>query len=166
MNYRGTLLVLASLATSLGSASCGGPGRATNANLAKLANQADSNAASSNSEELGLLVNMPFETEDVVWKEDIEKKSLVAVMLLSPANAEKLVSEASQIRPPEQAAISTESWFPAELVAQSGMSGENVLKGQAYAANAFFQEPYTGGRVIRIENTNYFVLDLSRKPAA
>ena len=38
-----------------------------------------------------------------------------------------------------------------------------TLAGQSYAANAFYQEPYTDGRITHIENTDYFVLELSEK---
>jgi len=43
------------------------------------------------------------------------------------------------------------------------LSGDDSLKGLAYSADSFFQEPYTSGRVIRIDGTDYFVLELSAK---
>jgi len=33
----------------------------------------------------------------------------------------------------------------------------------SYPANAFYLEPYTDGRITRIENTDYFVLELTAK---
>jgi hypothetical protein len=34
------------------------------------------------------------------------------------------------------------------------------LKGAAYAANDFLQSPYNNGKLTRINDTNYFVLEL------
>ena len=127
------------------------------------ANQAieNSNTTKTNVEELGVIINVQYEAEDVVWKEDVAHKKVIAVLRFSPADSAKLVAEAEKIRPSESANISSETWFPAELIAQSEMSGDDDLKGQSYAANQFFQEPYTKGLIVRIENTDYFVLEIS-----
>jgi len=164
MHFGTPALILALLVLSIGGASCGGW---SNANAVDPGNAAADNAADnsnstrSNAEELGLIVKLPFDTEDVAWKQDAATKKVIAVMLLTPANADRLVSEAAAIRPPEGVSLPSETWFPAELIAQSATSGDHNLKGQAYAANAFYQEPYIHGRVTRIENTDYFVLELS-----
>ena len=135
------------------------------ANSSSVANKPteNSNAARTNVEELGVIVNVLYEAEDVAWKEDAAHKKLIAVLRFSPADSAKLVAEAEKVRLVESANISSETWFPAELIAQGEASGEDVLKGQSYAANQFFQEPYTSGRIIRIEGTDYFVLELSAK---
>lgn len=165
MHFRSAGFIVALIVLSISGASCGSYGGTGNMNSANATNQAaaNSNAAGSNVEELGLLVNIPFETEDIVWKQHAANKSVVAVMLLTPQNAERLVNEATALRSPEPVIISSETWFPAELIAQSGISSDDNLKGNAYAANSFFQEPYTNGRIIRIENTDYFVLELNAK---
>ena len=136
-----------------------------NSTAATASNQANtnSNAVRSNVEELGLLVNVPYEAEDVVWKEYPSQQRLIAVLRFSTADSAKLVNEAEKIKPSEAASISSETWFPAELIAQSEMAGDDNLNGRAYAANQFFQEPYISGRVIRVENTDYFILDLTAK---
>ena len=124
----------------------------------------NANAAKTNAEELGVLVNLPFETEEAVWKEDAAHKKVIAVLRFSPADANKIVSrggkDSARLR---MSKVAAETWFPAELIAQSGASGDSNLKGLAYAANDFFQEPFTSGRIVRIENTDYFVLELSAK---
>ncbi len=119
------------------------------------------NVAKTNVEELTLLVNVPYETEDVVWKEDPAGKKVVAVMLFSPADADAIVAEAGKFGPPQQVSVAVETWYPSELIAQGEMSGDNALKGISYPANSFFQPPYSTGRIARIEGLPYFVLEVS-----
>jgi|CXWL01.1.fsa_nt_gi hypothetical protein len=123
------------------------------------ANTQNSKAPNTNVEELGLLVNVQFEVEDVVWKEDATKKTILAVLRFSPADAAKIVAQAETFGQPMPGAISPEQWFPSELIAQSEMSGDNVLKGQTYSADGFLQPPYSKGKLTRIESTDYFVLE-------
>ena len=82
-------------------------------------------------------------------------------MRLSPSDANKLVAETGAAGTPESS-IAVESWFPDELIAQSEMSGDSALKGVSYPANAFVQEPYTVGKITRIEGTDYFILELKQ----
>ena len=124
---------------------------------------AAANSARTNVEELGLIANISYPTEDIVWKEDAAKKRIIAVMRFSSADSDKIVAEASKNGSPQNAEIAVENWFPDELVAQGEMSGDNALKGLAYPANAFFLEPYTSGRITRIEGGDYFVLELIAK---
>lgn len=145
---------------------CAGTGKNSNTQAGTLpANKVveNSNSPRTNVEDLGLLVNIPFETEDVVWKDYATQKRIVAVVRFSSADAAKVVAEAEKLRPSENASVATETWFPAELIAQAEMHGGDSLPGRAYAANQFFQEPYMDGSVTRIENTDYFVLDLRAK---
>lgn len=146
------------------SLACGGPPK-NSASLPSAANSTNENSstARSNIEELRLIASIPYEAEDVAWKENKANKKLVAVLRFSPADSAKIVSEAEPIKVPEAVNISSETWFPPELIAQSEMSGDDNLKGMAYAANRFFLEQYSAGRIIRIENTDYFVLELSAK---
>jgi len=144
-------------------AACGGkPNVAANAPANSPTNQANA-AAKTNAEELGLLVNIPYETEDIVWKQDDANKKLIAVFRLTPADSAKVVAEAEKVRPPQAVNIASETWFPAELIAQSAMSGDDSLNGKSYVANSFLQDPYKSGTISRIDNTDYFVLEVSAK---
>jgi hypothetical protein len=143
-------------------AACGGAGNGNRpANAAASAENA--NTTKTNVEELGMLANIPFEAEDIAWREDAAHKRLIAVLRFSPEDAQKVISDAAAKGTPQHVTIPSERWFPAELTAQGDMAGDDMLKGTAYAADAFFQEPYTAGRVVRIDGTDYFVLELSRK---
>lgn len=106
-------------------------------------------------------VKIPFEAEDVVWKEYPTRRSILAVLRFSSADSDKLVAEANAAGPGQPAAVEPETWFPDELIAQSEAMGDNVLKGISYPANAFLQEPYTTGKMTRIEGTDYFILEAS-----
>jgi len=142
---------------------CGGGARSANQAAAANSVQENSNAAKTNVEELGMLVNVPYEAEDIVWKEDSDKKSLKAVLRFSPEDAAKLVAEATTQGTPQNVTLSSETWFPAELIAQSDMTGDDTLHAIAYPANTFFQDPYAAGRILRVDGTDYFVLELSKK---
>ena len=51
--------------------------------------------------------------------------------------------------------------LPPELIAQSQGSGDEILKGKSYAANEFFSESYKNGKITRINDTDYFILELT-----
>jgi hypothetical protein len=110
-----------------------------------------------------MLINVPYESDEVFWKEDVDHKKLIAVLRFPQGEANRLISDAEKIHPAQQVTITPESWFPAELEAQSEMSPDDTLSGQAYAANAFFQDPYNQGRITHIQDTDYFILELSQK---
>jgi len=167
MNFLKTGLILALFFACTLFSGCGGSANsnAENSGGTASSNSANDNANSpkTNAEELGLLVNMPFETEEIVWKEDQQHKKLIAVLRFSPEDSKKFVAEAEKIKAPEKVTLSTETWFPPELIAQGDMNGEDNVNGLAYPANAFFQPPYTEGRITRVEGSDYFVLEVSAK---
>jgi hypothetical protein len=158
--------ILALFLTSALLGSCSGGDKNANARSGAKAGNVPgetANSAKTNVEELSLLVNVPYETDDVVWKEDAAKKHVVAVLHFSKQDADKIVAAAAAKGAAEPAILPSESWFPAELVAQSEMSGEEGLRGSAYPADEFYLEPFTSGRIVRVNGTDYFVLQLSAK---
>ena len=158
-------LILALLFTAAILAGCSGSESNSNAANAEGQSAANSNAdlVKTNAEELGMLVNMNYESEEVYWKDDPARKKITAVIKYSPDVANQLVSDAVRVREPENVSISPEGWFPPELVAQSEMSGDDTIKGKSYAATVFLQDPYNEGRIIRINDTDYFVLEVDVK---
>ena len=156
--------ILTLIASSALAGACGGGEKTVrNANSISTSNSAKSTPAKTNAEELRMLVIIPFETEDIVWKEDETNKKLVAVLRFSPSDAAKVVADAEKIRPAQPANLPSESWYPAELVAQSSTSGDSTLNGKSYAANNFLQPPFKTGTLTRIDNTDYFILEASAK---
>lgn len=162
MAQRNYAVILAFFWIVLTISGCGGgdANSATNKRPGSQANSANDQPRT-NAEELGVIAKMPYETLDIVWKEYPKTKRVLAVMRYSTADANKIVAEAGGN--PEGQTIQVETWFPDELIAQSEMSGDNALKGIAYPATAFYQEPYTDGKITRVEGTDFFVLELKAK---
>jgi hypothetical protein len=157
-------VILASFYTVLMLSGCGGSVNSNNSPEPNRANaSASTKAAKSNVEELSMLVRVPYEAEDIVWEQDPSTRNIVAVFRFSPEDAKKLVAEAEGSGPGKPVSIPVETWYPDELIAQGEMSGDSTLKGTAYSANAFFQEPYKTGRITRVEDVDYFVLEVSPK---
>lgn len=152
--------------------SCGGAGNS---------NSADSNTPTTpspdpvflgvkdNTDEFAALVKLTIEPEDVTWKETAasgtttspSQKKLLAVMRFTPENAKKIVELAQKIKSGEQVSIPGESWFPTELVTQSELSGNDTITAIAYSAEDFYLPPYSAGRISHIENTDFFILELT-----
>ncbi len=147
---------------------------AKNSNQTGVANGENTNRAKDDVDELGKIIKLPLIPEEATyWEENLIKsedgnqnsasngKRFVAVLKYSPENAAALVNQIEKIKPPVDSEVDAESRFPAELIAQSQLSGDETLKGKSYAADNFFQPPYKNGKITRIENTDYFVLELT-----
>jgi len=130
-------------------------------------------AAQDNIEEFGKIVKLPVEPEEVTYGEfDLDgktvnpqtpspnEKRLIAVLKFSAENAAQIAAQAEKHAPPAPLDVEAESWFPPELIAKSQVTGDEVLKGVSYQARDFFQTPYQKGRLTRINDTNYFVLEM------
>ncbi len=116
--------------------------------------------------ELNSMIRLPYLPEEVTWHEeqsskDPNNKRLVAVMRFSEQDEKALIREAEKYSQPQPTELEVEDWFPAELIAQNELSGDETLKGSAYSATDFIQMPYKKGRLVKIENSHYFVLELS-----
>ncbi len=145
-----------------------GEGNSENSNSTNSnANSANSNtnavAVKDDVDELEMTIKLPFHPQEAVWREENAGKKLVGVVRFLKEDANKIVAQAGSYKPPAPEIINTESWFPAELIAQSQTSGDETLKGLSYAANDFLQPPYSDGKITRIEGTDYFVLELFAK---
>lgn len=137
------------------------------------ANQQNSNravepgmeGAKDNAEELGTLVRVPYEPEDLAWKEysTPQGRRLLAVFQLTDEDARKLMDAASKVRQGSAVSITSEKWFPKELVTQNEMSGDSGIQATSYAADEFLQPPFSEGSVSRVDNTNFFVLEAFAK---
>ncbi|HMS39726.1 MAG TPA: hypothetical protein PKE69_05830 [Pyrinomonadaceae bacterium] len=111
-------------------------------------------------EDFAKIVKLPFQPEEVSWRESADKK-IIAVLKFSAADANNLTTQIEKQKPAQNAGLNAENWFPPELIAQSQQSGDETLKGKEYSAADFFLAPYTKGKITRIDETNYFVLELS-----
>ena len=125
-------------------------------------------------EELGKIIKLPFAPVEATYIETNlndknsdsrmaapDKKKLVAVLKFSAGDANQIVAQAEKYAPSAPLDVDAENWFPPELIAKSQETGDEFLKGISFAANDFLQSPYLNGRLTRINDTDYFVLELS-----
>lgn len=129
-------------------------------------------AANDSAEELADFIELPFEPVEVEWREKsaasgspgtpLERK-LVAVMRFTSEHANRITAEAGKLGPTTPATIETEEWYPDELIAHSEMNGDTGLGATVYRADIFYRAPFSEGRLLRIDGTDYFVLELFAK---
>src|ERR1017187_917837 len=102
MHSRKTVLWFLVCGCILTHVGCAGSSNDSANSTSQPTNQSNENAnvPKTNQEELSLLINVPFETEDIEWKEDATKKEIPAVLLFSSADANKIVADAEKIRTP------------------------------------------------------------------
>ncbi|MGQ0540587.1 MAG: hypothetical protein ACT4O9_01900 [Blastocatellia bacterium] len=152
--------------------SCGGTASYTdNRQVSASSNAANAAAktANDNIEELGMIVRLSLEPEEVVWHDEPvadrpQERKLTAVLLYLPANATKIISETSKHGPPVSSTITVQDWYPNELISQNDLADEQGLKGTTYRANEFVKAPFLEGTVTNIDGTDYFILELTAKP--
>lgn len=125
----------------------------------------NTNQVKDDAEELQGIIKLPETPEESVWREeenaDPKGKKLTAVLKYAPEAAAKIVASADKSKPAAPTELGTESWFPEELTAQSQLSGDESIKATAYSANDFYNGPYKNGRIARVNDTDYFVLELT-----
>jgi hypothetical protein len=125
--------------------------------------------ARDNEDELATLVKLPYEPEDLVWKEfpatgdGNSVRRVLAVFQFTPADAKKVVENASNVRPGSPVRLPSEKWFPKELITQTEVSGEEGIKATSYAADEFLNAPFNTGTLSRVDNTDFFVLEVFAK---
>ncbi len=145
-----------------------------NANFLSNANSATQIIPQDNVEALVKIVKLNYLPEEATYSETNlnsknseprvpapNEKKIVAVLKFSGENAAQVIAQAEKYRTAVPSDIDAENWFPEELIAQSRLTGDQFLKGATYAANDFYQTPYINGRLTRINDTNYFVLELT-----
>ncbi len=144
--------------------SCSASPSANNGTANAPENTNAANTAKDSVDELSMMIKLPFEPEEASWKDpQAGEKKLTAVLLYSAEDATKFASHLSAAGQPKENTINAEDWFPAELLSQSDIGGEGTLKGQSYPAGDIIQPPYTEGKVTRISDSNYFVVQLLTK---
>ncbi len=124
-------------------------------------NAAQQQATKDDVEELGKIIRLNIAPEEATYRVEANDKKITAVLKFSTSDAAQIVASAQKYKPAAQTEIETEDWFPAELVAQSQLSGDENLRGAMFAADDFFQPPFTSGKLTRVGDTDYFILELA-----
>jgi hypothetical protein len=174
INFRaasGIFLILA-IAFQIGCA--GNDPQDANNNANSTAANTNPVTAKDNVEELAGIIKLDIVPEEATYietnpnKQNSEggvtgtnEKKLVAVLKYSPEKTAQIIAQAEKYQPAVPAEMSAETWYPEELIAQSQLTGDESIKGSTYAANDFLQAPYSKGKLTKIENTNYFILELT-----
>ena len=112
-------------------------------------------------EELGMLINFTLEPEDILWRQTETPRKVVAVFRLAEEDTKKLADSLSARSPGAARSVAVEDWFPTELVAGGEATGGSSVDGTAYPADEFFQPPFTQGTITRVNDTDFFVLELT-----
>ncbi len=112
---------------------------------------------------LGERVKLPFEPDDVKWQEETFEngKKITAVIKFYREDIDKLLTMLEKVEVNEAVGIEPEEWFPDEIKAQAEQTGDATMRGTYYKTTTFQQEPFTKGTLVRITNTDYFILYLS-----
>ncbi len=171
-SFFGLFLMLVSLNACSGNKTANANASAPNAN--QTVNSSGETIVQDDVEELARIIKLPLLPEEATYSETKppsknaasqnsapHEKRLVAVLRFSPEDAAKIVAAAEKYQSPAPSDIDAETWFPPELVAKSQETGDEFLKGNAYAANDFLQPPYQTGKLTRVNDSNYFVLELT-----
>ena len=161
MNFFARICILALFAGLSLMPGCG----AKPANTVATANTTDTdpNAPKASAEELDQLVTLPYEAEDCVWKITPDKKEITAVLHFDKVDTGKLAADVERLQAGTDVTIPTQTWYPSDLVVDSDLHGDDQLRGKAFSAAPFYKEPYNNGRVVRVQGTDYWVLQLSAK---
>lgn len=124
-------------------------------------------------EELEKQINLPVRPSEVKWVAEIFDNSkgmvpgpsdyrLTALLKYDEKTTAELVkkleSETSEKSPGN---TDVKTWFPDEVKnSVKNADGKTFLEGAKYSPNSFFRGSYQNGNLIRIGETNYFVLNL------
>jgi hypothetical protein len=155
-------LICSFIALSCSSAGSDNSVSNSSVNNADVANSAS--APRDSVDDLSMMINLPIEPEEATWKDPQPgENKLTAVLLFSNEDAAKFSSHLAAQGQPKPDTISIEDWFPPEVRSQGDLGGEMTLKGDAYPAGDLLQPPYTEGKVSRVANSNFFVVQLTAK---
>jgi hypothetical protein len=98
--------------------------------------------------------------EDVMWLLE-DGQELKAVIRFVPDRCEEVAKDLESIGGSEAVTVESDEWFPAELKAQATTNTEGNLKGVSYRADRLLLGEAVSGRMIRIENSDYFIATIS-----
>ncbi|CAN5397114.1 hypothetical protein BH20ACI1_BH20ACI1_29690 [soil metagenome] len=157
-----------------------GKDESSNANISAANDQSaivkndNANIPKDDVEELDKIINLPMQPEDATWREDnlLDKqnnnntpvpkgKKLTVVLKFTSEDAQKIVEQIDKTKPAFASDVDAASWFPPELIAKSQEFGDETLKGISYSADNFLRDPYKNGKITRINDTDFFVLELT-----
>jgi hypothetical protein len=118
-------------------------------------------------------INLPVRPSEVRWTSEVFDNSkgsvpgptdyrLTALLKYDDRSAAELVQKLrAEIADTSLGNADVKSWFPDEVKKEAKtVDGKTYLEGAKYSPAAFLNAKYRNGNLIRVGNTNYFVLNL------
>jgi len=156
---------------------CGVLNSATENNQTKLRNMNESTAqkteVKTSVEELEKQINLPVRPSEVKWTAEFFDNSrgavpgpndykLTALLKYDEKSAAELIKKLdTEIMEQSLGNADVQAWFPEEVKnTAKTIDNRKFLEGAKYSPKAFFRAPYQNGELIRVGETNYFVLNL------
>ena len=129
--------------------------------------------ASADIERLSQQITLPVRPAAALWRQEVLGKQnssvpgptdhrLIAVLRYDEQDARALVEKVGgESKEANVGNVDVEPWFPEEVkkLARKNDDGA-MLEGAAYDADSFLRAPYSSGKLVRVGETNYFVLKL------
>ena len=129
--------------------------------------------ASADIERLSQQIALPVRPAAVLWRQEVLGKQnsavpgptdhrLVAVLKYDEKGAQALVEKVrGESKETNVGNVDVEPWFPEEVKKSARKNDDGArLEGAAYEADSFLRAPYSSGKLVRVGETNYFVLKL------
>jgi len=124
-------------------------------------------------EELEKQINLPVRPSEVKWTAEFFDNSrgavpgpndykLTALLKYDEKSAAELIKKLdTEIMEQSLGNADVQAWFPEEVKnTAKTIDNRKFLEGAKYSPKAFFRAPYQNGELIRVGETNYFVLNL------
>lgn len=123
--------------------------------------------------ELQAAVNLTVEPDELLWTEEVldgraasdtgrapGAKRLVAVLRFDSPRAAEFQGVFSALGAGMKVDVEVEEWFPTEMKAQGQTGGGGSLKGVSVPANSLLRPPYQYGRLIKVDESPFYILEL------
>lgn len=116
-------------------------------------------------------INLPFRPAEAKWQAKTMGNlnssvpgptdyELTAVLKYTDADAQMLIKRLEEIPVDKKiGSIKVKEWFPEDVrSAAQKINDQIVIEGANYSPDLYLRSPYSGGKLIRVGNTNNFVL--------
>ena len=123
---------------------------------------------------LGKIINLPVRPSEVQWTEEIFDNSkgtvpgpsdqrLAALLKFDEKGTAELVRKlAAETSEKSIGGADVKAWFPDEVKnAAKTTDGRTKIEGAKYSPTAFYSASYRNGNLIRVGETDYFILNLT-----
>lgn len=152
----------------------GGNSQASNSRASDMAQTSNrTEDTSADIERLSQQIALPVRPAAVLWRQEVLGKQnssvpgptdhrLVALLKYDEKEARALIEKVGgESKETNVGNVDVEPWFPEELKKLARKDDDGmILEGAAYEADSFLRAPYSSGKLVRVGETNYFVLKL------